>query len=284
MVELIKTTQDLHISRNQQKGQIGFVPTMGNLHAGHISLLEEALKHNDIVYFSIFVNPKQFGANEDFGSYPRTLDYDLSQIQECSKGFPEKKVIVFAPEKPTEVFPLQDTQTISVYGLNRILEGKFRPDHFDGVTTVVLRLFQLVRPTKAYFGLKDYQQFIIIRQMTKDLQLPIEVIGMPIIRETSNLAMSSRNQYLSDEQKEAALILFTSLKKIANLIENKKANLPVAKREIDVLLLDPNWNYLEIRDSETLSDDLTNSPKLALLGVYQLGNTRLLDNIQLDIE
>ncbi|MBA2406226.1 MAG: pantoate--beta-alanine ligase [Bdellovibrionales bacterium] len=284
MVKLIKKTPELATLRSQEKSKIGFVPTMGNLHAGHISLLEKALSENDTVYFSIFVNPKQFGPKDDFQKYPRTLEFDLSLIQQCESKYPGKQIIVFAPESPQEIFPLNNEQTVAVPTFNNIIEGKFRPDHFDGVSTVVYRLFEIIKPHKAYFGLKDYQQFLVIRRMVRDLALPIEIVGMPIIREDSGLALSSRNQYLTPEQKQEALVLSQSLNKIAKLIDGKKANLPKAKREIDALMMDPKWNYLEMRDAETLSEDLTNSKCLTLVAVYQLGTTRLLDNLQMEIE
>ena len=284
MVEVITSTQKLIAARGQETGLIGLVPTMGNLHAGHISLLKKALSNNDVVYFSIFVNPKQFGPSDDFQKYPRTQDSDVKLIQECQNNFPDKKVVVFIPEDPQEVFPVSYNQTVSVTTFNNIIEGKFRPDHCDGVSTVVFRLFELIKPHKAYFGLKDYQQFLVIRQMVKDLAMPIGIIGMPIIREESGLALSSRNQYLSEEQKKEALVLSQSLLRISSLLEGKKANLPKARREIDGLLLDAKWNYLEMRDAETLSEDLTHSSRITFVAVYQLGSTRLLDNMQMEIE
>jgi pantoate--beta-alanine ligase len=284
MVTLIKTTADLVSLRTLEKSTIGFVPTMGNLHAGHISLLEKALTDNDTVYFSIFVNPKQFGPSDDFQKYPRTLENDLKLIQESENKFSGKNIVVFAPDKPQEVFPPNYDQTVAVPNFNRIVEGKFRPDHFDGVSTVVYRLFEIVKPHKAYFGLKDYQQFLVVRQMVTDLAMPIEIVGMPIIREPNGLALSSRNQYLTKEQKQEALILSQSLKKVANLVDGKKSNLPKAKKEIDTLLLDSKWNYLEMRDADTMSEDLTDSSRITLVAVYQLGTTRLLDNAQLEIK
>lgn len=284
MVNLVKSTAELISLRNNEKRKVGFVPTMGNLHAGHISLLEKALADNEVVYFSIFVNPKQFGPNEDFNKYPRTLDYDLDQIQKCATKFPGKEIIVFAPADTKEIYPAGYDQTVVVTNFNGILEGKKRPGHFDGVSTVVYRLFDLVKPAKAYFGLKDYQQYLVIRRMVKDLNLPIQIIGMPIVREESGLALSSRNQYLTTEQKQEALILSRSLKKIAQMIHGKRDLIPAAKKEIDQILQDSKWNYLEMRDAETLEEDLTHSKKLTLLGVYQIGTTRLLDNMQLEIE
>ena len=284
MVRLIHSTQELTDIRSTEKRQLGFVPTMGNLHAGHISLLEKALIDNEVVYFSIFVNPKQFGPSEDFKSYPRTLEYYLSLIEKCESQFPNKDVIVFAPKSAQEIFPEGHDTQVSVTNFNRILEGEFRPDHFNGVSTVVFRLFDLVKPHKTYFGLKDYQQYLVIRQMTKDLALPVEVIGMPIIREDSGLALSSRNQYLNNEQKGPALTISESLNKVARIISGKKENISAAAEEIKSLLKDSKWNYLEIRDAETLSRDLTLSSKITILGVYQLGSTRLLDNLQMEIE
>lgn len=284
MVKVITRAQELKTIRTSETRQIGYVPTMGNLHQGHISLLQRALEENSVVYFSIFVNPKQFGPQEDFNRYPRTLDFDLKQIQDCLSGFPGREVVVFAPIEPTEIYPAGDDQTISVFGLSTIIEGAFRPGHFEGVATVVYRLFDLIKPNKAYFGLKDYQQYLVIHQMVIDLNLPVEIIGMPIIRDHSGLALSSRNQYLTESQRLEALELSRALKKIASLIENKKSHLPVARREIDITLMNKNWNYLEMRDAETLSEDLTHSRKVTLLGVYQLGSTRLLDNIQVEIE
>ncbi len=284
MVTIIKTTSELIDLRSKETGRVGFVPTMGNLHEGHISLLEQALGENDVVYFSIFVNPKQFGPKDDFSKYPRTLTDDVTHIQSCETRYPGKNVIVFSPAEPQEVFPLDYEQTISVTPLNSIVEGAQRPGHFDGVTTVVYRLFELVKPHKAYFGLKDYQQYLVIKQMTKDLALPVEIVGMPIRREPAGLALSSRNQYLTPAQRTEGLILIQSLKKVAALIDGKRTNLRTAKRQIDILLLDSRWNYLEMRDAETLSEDLTHSKSITLLGVYQIGTTRLLDNLQLEIQ
>lgn len=284
MIQVITSTQELIEVRAKEKSPVGFVPTMGNLHKGHISLLEEALKFADCVYFSIFVNPKQFGPSEDFNKYPRTLEHDLKLLQECLDKNPGKKLVVYAPASTAEVFPPGDDRVITVMGLNKILEGKVRPDHFDGVATVVHRLFELVRPSKGFFGLKDYQQYLVIKKMTEDLLLPIEIIGMPIIREPSGLAMSSRNQYLSDAQKEEGLVLSRSLKKVAATIDGKRSNIPKAKEEISQIVKDKKWNYLEIRDADTLSEDVSNSQQLSIVAVYQIGTTRLLDNIQVEVQ
>ena len=284
MVKLIQTTAELIAERKSDTGEVAFVPTMGNLHKGHISLLEKALSEYETVYFSIFVNPKQFGPSEDFNRYPRTLEADLNQIQASAEKFSQAKVVVYSPHNPAEVFPPGESQTISVYGLSSILEGKIRPGHFDGVTTVVYRLFELVRPHKAYFGLKDYQQYIVIKQMVKDLAIPVTIQGMPIIREESGLALSSRNQYLSSEQKQESLILFKTLNEVQTLIDGKKDNIPKANSYIQKTIQDKNWNYLELRDSETLSEDISLSKSITILAVYQLGSTRLLDNMQVEVQ
>lgn len=284
MVKLIRVTEELVRERGQEKNAVGFVPTMGNLHAGHISLLERALSEYKTVYFSIFVNPKQFGPNEDFNRYPRTLENDIKLIEEATARFPNSNVIVYSPKDPKEVFPEGADQTISVWKLSAILEGAIRPGHFDGVATVVYRLFDLVKPDSAYFGLKDYQQYLVIKEMVKDLQLPIKIVGMPIIREEAGLALSSRNQYLSVEQKEVSLILSRTLKEITNILEGKKANVDVAKSYIEKALKDKNWNYLEMRDAETLSEDISDSTNITILAVYQLGTTRLLDNTQVELK
>ncbi len=283
MVTLIRETAELCQRRSEESHPVGFVPTMGNLHAGHASLLERALAEHSVVFFSIFVNPKQFGPSEDFGRYPRTLEQDLSVIKECAARFPSSRVIVFAPADPTEVFPPGDTQTIAVCGLSTILEGKIRPGHFEGVATVVHKLFDLVRPTTAYFGLKDYQQYLVISQMVKDLCLPVKIQGMPIIRENSGLALSSRNQYLSPDQRASSLILSQTLRQITNLIGGSRNRIPEARRLISDLLKDSNWNYLELRDAQTLAEDVDRSTHITILAVYQLGSTRLLDNAQVEV-
>jgi pantoate--beta-alanine ligase len=283
MVKIITTTQELQELRGKLKRAAGFVPTMGNLHAGHLSLLQQALQEYDEVFFSIFVNPKQFGPNEDFGKYPRTLTQDLELIQSVLAGRPDKAVYVFAPTDPSEIFPAGYDSSISVCGLSHWLEGKVRPGHFEGVATVVYRLFELIKPERAYFGLKDYQQYLVIRQMVRDLCLPVQIIGMPIIREAEGLALSSRNQYLSPEQRKQALVLFESLQKVAHTLNGKKANLDQARDMIRELIQDPNWDYLELRDAENLSPDLNTSQRVTLLGVYRMGTTRLLDNLQLEL-
>ncbi|MFY7994595.1 MAG: pantoate--beta-alanine ligase [Bacteriovoracaceae bacterium] len=284
MLTLITTTLELKKYQEQSKLTSGFVPTMGSLHEGHLSLLKAALQDYDHVYFSIFVNPTQFGPNEDFDKYPRDLKKDLSLIENFLKDYPTKKVVVFAPETIEEIYPTHFKSKIVVEGLNKILEGQMRPTHFDGVTTVVYLLFSVVKPETAYFGLKDFQQFTIIKRMVHDLHLPVKLAGIPIKREASGLAMSSRNQYLSDEQKKAALILVNTLTEIKTIINSQKSNLKLAQDYISQKLQDKNWDYLTIRETETLSENLEGHRSLVLLAVYRQGSTRLLDNMQVELQ
>lgn len=267
--------------RERLEGSVGFVPTMGNLHEGHLSLARKALEENDHLIFSIFVNPKQFGPNEDFEKYPRTLEEDLLKIQSLKS---KSEILVFSPADTAEIYPEGLKREISVTGISTLLEGEKRPTHFNGVTTVVYSLFELTKPSKAYFGLKDYQQYLIIKKMTDDLMLPIQIIGMPIIREHSGLALSSRNQYLSQTEREEGLLLSKTLKNLKELLTKNKNNIPEAKKLIDESLKDPRWDYLELRDAETLSEDVSDSKKLTILGVLKVGSVRLLDNVQVELE
>lgn len=283
MVTVCKTLSEFNLVRESEKKPIGFVPTMGNLHSGHISLLDRGLQDFETVYFSIFVNPKQFGPNEDFNKYPRTLEQDLEKIDACVIQHPGKKVVVFAPTDPSEVFASTGDRNISVSGIKDILEGEIRPGHFDGVATVVYRLFEVVKPDRAYFGLKDYQQYLVIRRMVKDLALPVDIVGMPIIREESGLALSSRNQYLTPEEKEEGLTISRSLREVAAVINGKSENLDRAIELAKKITTDKRWNYLEIRNADDLSTDLDGIKKVVLLGVFQLRTTRLLDNLEVTL-
>jgi pantoate--beta-alanine ligase len=284
MIDVFKTAQSFIEARNKITTPTGLIATMGNLHAGHISLLEKSFEKYEVSSFTIFVNPKQFGPKEDFNKYPRTLENDIELIQKSLEKHPGKKVLLFAPADPKEIYPEGFQDSYSVLQVTDDLEGALRPGHFDGVATVVHRLFEITRPETAYFGLKDYQQYLVIRQMVKDLMMPIVVEGMPIIREASGLAMSSRNQYLSPEEREAGLIISRSIKEVIKHIDHKKENIESARAHIKDLMKDTNWNYLEIRDADNFSLDTRHSKKLTILGVYQLRTTRLLDNMQTEIQ
>tara|TARA_R110002072_G_scaffold534_6_gene3844 strand:- start:23943 stop:24785 length:843 start_codon:yes stop_codon:yes gene_type:complete len=280
MSQLLKKKIEFINTRRSLPGRVGLVPTMGNLHQGHLDLIEQAAKDCDHVLITIFVNPKQFGPNEDFEKYPRTLEEDIQKIESLKDN---KKFIIFAPETMDEIYPEGFQTEIKVNEITEKLCGIYRPGHFDGVTTVVYQLFSITMPHMAYFGQKDYQQFKVIEKMSKDLLLPLSLVMVPTRREESGLAMSSRNQYLSSEEKEKALNLPTKLRELAeNLVSNK--DYVVLKEKIsETLNQDPNWQYLEVLDAETFEEVHTGSKTYLLAGAYLLGKTRLIDNVLIGV-
>ena len=273
MIKIIRTLKEFDQSRSQVSIKIGFVPTMGNLHQGHLSLLKKSLEENELSIFSIFVNPTQFAPHEDFNQYPRTFDKDVKLIESITPS--TREVWIFAPEKNEDIYPLGSTTSIKNSSLGSILEGAIRPHHFEGVLSVVYQLFKIIKPYQAYFGLKDYQQYILIKKMNHDLRLGIHIHGCPIIRNENGLALSSRNQYLKDDEMIHALHLSQTLKKLKSIIE--KHDFELFKIERDKILTDKRWNYLELRDAQTLNEQFS-SKEVVLLGVLQIGLTRLLDN------
>lgn len=278
MIEIIKTKKDLLKVRAQLRDMsIGFVPTMGNLHKGHLSLVQASLRANNHTFVSIFVNPKQFGEGEDLDSYPRTFKEDIKKLKQLeNENGNENCIHVFAPISEEEIFPLGHNTSIEVNGMTDKLCGKSRPGHFRGVTTVVYQLFMIVRPTNAYFGEKDYQQYLVIKQMAEDLLIPINIHALPIVREESGLALSSRNQYLSSEQKKKSLTLFKTLKRLkTEFIQNKKFS------QTDILNIKQSseWDYLEVLDASTLNEVNEKTNEFILAGAYKIGSTRLIDNI-----
>lgn len=288
MLKIITSKSQFIHERNSytQDINIGFVPTMGNLHDGHLSLLEKALEEFPVVVFTIFINPKQFGPHEDFKKYPRTLDADIEKIKKTLSSYSMKDVLVFAPSDPQEIFPQDSNLKVSVHKLNSILEGELRPTHFDGVTTVLFYLFKIIRAHKVYLGLKDYQQFIIVKKMIKDLQISMIVEGLPIVRESNGLAMSSRNQYLDEKLRESSSHVYQTLKRLKVMMDFRKENLSLVRKQINTIKNQSSghWNYLEIVDSETLDYDLTKSDKATIVAAYQQGHVRLLDNVQLEFK
>jgi pantoate--beta-alanine ligase len=283
-MKIIKSASDLKQERDQLTGTVGLVPTMGNLHRGHLTLVRRALEEHQHCVVSIFVNPTQFGPGEDLESYPRTLEQDCQQLKKLETTY-QKEILVFAPQSAKEVYPESFSTTISNSRLASELEGRFRPTHFEGVCTVVYRLFRLVRPDSSYFGQKDYQQFIIIHQMVRDLELPIDLVKCPIIRDEDGLAFSSRNQYLSKEQRIHALTLPKTLEKLEEIFIQQGVD--ACQSQINSLLQeDEAWDYLEIREANTLKpiDAITDSKlkRFVLLAVYRLGQTRLLDNREVE--
>jgi pantoate--beta-alanine ligase len=255
---------------------VAFVPTMGALHEGHRALMRHAGELADCVVVSIFVNPLQFGAGEDFDRYPRTWDADLAACRD------EGVSLVFAPT-PDVVYPTQPKVTVHGGSLGEVLEGASRPGHFDGVLTVVAKLFNLVAPDVAVFGEKDYQQLALIRQMVQDLDVPVHVVGAPTVREHDGLAMSSRNRYLNDEERQVALTLSGALRAGAQHTDAATV-LSAAHRVLDRdqgLKLD----YLELVDADTLAVidgavvDGDHAGAARLLVAASVGRTRLIDNI-----
>lgn len=277
MITVFTTRKDFNHYRNSLKNEtIGLVPTMGNLHKGHISLIEKSTDENDITFVTIFVNPKQFGPNEDFDKYPRTLDEDLAKISSVALLINAKKeIVVFAPGAVEEIYPEGFSTTVSVGPMTQKFEGSVRPTHFDGVTTVVQRLFAITRPHTAYFGQKDVQQCLIIKKMVKDLEIPVNLHIMPIVRNAEGLALSSRNQYLSDTERTEALTLPQTLQKVEKLIRTKQDY----KNFVAEVIKDKRWDYLEVLDSNNLEQPTDKTTELVIVAAFRLGTTRLLDNI-----
>lgn len=267
-------------SISNQKTTIGFVPTMGALHNGHLSLMKEALERNNLVVVSIFVNPTQFNNSEDLAKYPRTLEEDVKKIRSLSAD-----IVVFAPT----VEDIYNGNTISQHfdfdGLENQMEGKFRPGHFDGVGTIVKRLFEIVNPTNAYFGEKDFQQLQIIKKMVSKLSIPVRVIGCPILREANGLAMSSRNERLTPAQRKKALIIFQTLLKTKEYFQIKSIKelndfvLNTFKQQNDFEL-----EYFQITDEETLLPcrRKNKSKKYRAFIAVFVNNIRLIDTISLN--
>lgn len=282
MIKVFTTIKDYkHYRQSLKHDSIGLVPTMGNLHEGHLSLLKKSLSDNRVSVITIFVNPKQFGPNEDFDKYPRTLDADLAKISNLAlhAGSEEKEIVVFAPQSIEDIYPAGFSTVIQVTGVTERLEGARRPTHFDGVTTVVYCLFKIIDAKNAYFGQKDYQQCLVIKKMALDLSLPINLHILPITRNSEGLALSSRNQYLSETERTEALHLSKSLKHIEMLIKNKMDY----KAFIDSELTNTKWDYLEVLNAENLESVSDLTTQLVVIGVYKLGNTRLLDNLLVQI-
>lgn len=264
----------------QQGLSIAFVPTMGNLHRGHYSLVEKAKTLADKVVVSIFVNPMQFGANEDLDSYPRTLEQDQQGLAELNTD------IVFTPTVAT-IYPygLASQSFVDVPGVSEDHCGGARPGHFRGVATIVTKLFNLVQPDFACFGEKDFQQLQVIKTMVKDLSMPIEVIGVPTQREVSGLAMSSRNGYLSDAEKETAKVLYQTLKSAAETLSSGSKDFAAIKQQAVETLTSAGLkpDYFNICHRDTLKPATLKDTQLVILAAAYLGKVRLIDNIQVSV-
>ena len=278
---LVKTIKDVKSQVKEWKNQglsIGFVPTMGFLHEGHGSLIEKAKNENDKVIVSIFVNPTQFGPNEDLDKYPRNLEGDKTLV--TSKGGD----LIFAPEV-NEMYPEEIYTFVNTSVLDNNLCGIKRPGHFRGVCTVVSKLFNIVNPNKAYFGKKDYQQLAIIKKMVKDLNFDVEIIGCDIIRSEKGLALSSRNSYLSELEKEESLILSKTLKLMADKIatgeKNSKVLIDFAIENIHSVA-STKVDYIKIVNNETMEDlEIINRNALIALAVFINDKVRLIDNLEI---
>lgn len=273
-MQLVHTVADLRSALRAQT-ETTFVPTMGNLHAGHMSLIELAKQHGRPVVASLFVNPLQFGANEDFARYPRTLDADCEKLATVGCD------LVFAPEL-TELYP--EAQTFSVQPpatFTGDLCGAFRPGHFSGVATVVMKLFHLVQPRLAVFGRKDFQQLLMVRQLVQQFNLPIEVIAGDTLREADGLAMSSRNGFLSASERIQAVALYRQLLAISEAITQGEQDYEQLVIRAKKYLKMSGWNvdYVEVRDADNLQAVGAKTAHIVVLGAAWLGQTRLIDNL-----
>ena len=257
--------------------RVAFVPTMGNLHAGHMSLLAAARYRGDRVVASIFVNPLQFGPSEDYTGYPRTLDEDQKLLREAQCD------LLFAPSV-ADIYPDGGDQRtlIVVRGLSDILCGRFRPGHFDGVATVVAKLFGIVAPDVAVFGEKDYQQLLVVRHMALDLALPVEVVGAATVRAADGLALSSRNRYLSAEERARAPAIYQALSRAARAIDGGSTDHAALERDGAAMLLGAGMSvdYFSIRNAADLSEPSAASADLVVLAAARLGRARLIDNLR----
>ncbi len=286
--EIYRRNLDLEIKLLGTPHSIGVVPTMGNLHIGHLSLIHKSLKDNDTTMVTIYVNPKQFGPKEDFAKYPRTLKDDILKIKKLVKKqkHDSKNLIIYAPSTDQDIYPSRFSSVISVKGLTENLCGKVRPGHFDGVATVVYRLFAITKPDCAYFGQKDYQQYLMIKKMVHDLDLKINIYPMPTKRDENGLALSSRNQFIKKDERAKALSLpktLTAIKKIFKKQSFEKAY-PKAIKEIQKKMKDKSWEYLEVLDSVTLKEPTQKTPILVIAGALKLSNTRLIDNKLVEVK
>ena len=279
-MKICKTIEEMRSASRDTRSEgkrFGFVPTMGALHEGHLSLVRAAKAKSDVVAVSIFVNPLQFGPTEDLAKYPRSFERDRELL--------EKEVvdILFAPH-PEEMYPQGGVTYVTVEGLSEKLCGRSRPGHFRGVTTVVAKLFHIVEPDLAFFGQKDAAQATIIRRMVRDLNLPVEIVVCPIVREPGGLAMSSRNVYLSPEERKAALVLSRSLTETKDRFDQGERNarkLIAAGKQVMAQESRVRLDYFEMVDPDTL-DPVLEVTRSALVAIAALvGNTRLIDNILL---
>ncbi|HCY64354.1 MAG TPA: pantoate--beta-alanine ligase [Oxalobacteraceae bacterium] len=279
----MKIVSSIEELRDQLRGQLrtAFVPTMGNLHEGHLSLMRLAKRHGDPVVASIFVNRLQFGPNEDFDKYPRTLQDDAEKLEK------EGVYVLFAPTEKDMYPEPQEYRVLPPDGLGNTLEGEFRPGFFTGVTTVVMKLFSCVQPRVAVFGKKDYQQLMIVRNMARQFALPTEIIGAETYRAEDGLALSSRNGYLSATERTEAPVLFQTLNKVAEEVRAGRKEVAQLEQQAMTSLAQRHWqpDYVSIRRRIDLQPpsaaDMEQGEPLVVLAAAKLGNTRLIDNLEI---
>ncbi len=276
-MKVIKTVADFRLARSACPRPIGLVPTMGYLHEGHLSLVRRCRADNATAVASVFVNPTQFGPSEDLSTYPRDMEGDLAKLEA------EDVDLVFAPDA-SQMYPDGFDTTIDVGDIARRLEGEYRPGHFQGVATVVCKLLTIVRPDRVYFGQKDAQQCLVIKRLNADLDLGAEIVVMPTVRDPDGLALSSRNAYLSDEDREAALSLYRALTLAESIYADGVRDAAATRREMTALLeAEPSASveYVSVADAETLVElERVDRPALVSLAV-RVGGVRLIDNIVL---
>ena len=267
-----------HWKDHQQS--IAFIPTMGNLHQGHLSLIEKGQSLCDRSICSIFVNPMQFGPNEDFNHYPRTLDKDIELLESVACD------LVYMPTA-SELYPqgLEKISQVIVTDLTETFEGAHRPGHFTGVATIVAKLFNIVKPDISVFGKKDYQQYCVIKKMTQDLNLDVEIIGQETTREPSGLATSTRNQYLNEEQMSKAALIYRTLQDASDKIIGGERNFALVEKQATDSLSQAGFaiDYFNVCNADTLKPATPGDKKLVILVTTRLGDTRLLDNIEIDL-
>lgn len=279
IIRIPKVMQETSKGHILHSRTIGFVPTMGALHEGHLSLVRVAKQENDITVISIFVNPLQFGPSEDYHQYPRDIEGDMEKLKR------EGVDILFLPDN-NHMYPEGFCTTVEVSNLSDKLCGLFRPGHFRGVATVVLKLLNIVNPTRAYFGQKDYQQTLIIKRMVKDLNINTDIVVCPTIREADGIAMSSRNQYLNERERAAASVLYRALQKgyeaIRSGIINTKEIEKTMRDVINSESLVSEIQYLSVFDPEDLEELDIVKKRVLIAGAIKIGHTRLIDNILVD--
>jgi len=273
-MKIIKTINEMRDFRRNNAGSVGFIPTMGYLHEGHVSLVKLARQENNYVVISIFVNPKQFGPHEDFAAYPRDTEKDITLLKNAGVN------AVFLPEVE-EMYPAGFETYVSLETLSKKLEGKSRPGHFTGVATIVSKLCNIIQPDRAYFGQKDAQQVVVMKKMVSDLQLPIKIVVGETKREKDGLAMSSRNVYLSEKERKEASVLFQSLQLANEMIQKRERNSEIIKKAMSSLINETSGtiDYISFANPKNLDEvQIIENEVLISLAVY-FGKTRLIDNI-----